>query len=64
MSLLGDAFDGVVSLLETEIKPGIRAALDPIGQIQDAFIDEPLYIDSTTESGRNASRISKRVSTP
>ena len=57
MSLLGSAFEDTVSLFKTEIK----SEIDPVGQIYDTAINEPLYVESTVESARNASVMSKRI---
>ena len=55
MSLIGDAFDNIVSLNETQVIPFQET--EPITPI----IDEPLYINSTVESARSASPINKRL---
>ena len=55
MSLIGDAFDNIVSLNETQVIPFQET--EPITPI----IDEPLYINSTVESARSASAINKRL---
>lgn len=55
MSLLGDAFDNTIALNVSLVVP--FKEVEPVRLI----IDEPTYVDSTTQSGISASKINKRV---
>lgn len=53
MSLLGDAFDNTIALDVSLVVP--FKEVEPVRPI----IDEPIYVDSTTQSGISASKINK-----
>ena len=55
MSLLGEAFENAVALNDSLVTPFKEI------EVTNPVIDEPIYIDSTTQSGISASNINKRV---